>query len=132
GHETSYYPGETNLRSADILVLNKVSNASADALAAIRRNAAQFNPAATLIEADLEITIESKLELAGKRVIVVEDGPTVTHGGMASGAGTVVASEGRAQILDPRPFAVGTIAEAYTQYPHLGMVVPALGYSEAQ
>jgi len=132
GHETSYYPGETNLRAADILVLNKVSNASADALAAIRRNAAELNPAATLVEADLEITIESKLELAGKRVIVVEDGPTVTHGGMASGAGTVAARKRRAQILDPRPFAVGTIAQAYAQYAHLGTVVPALGYAEAQ
>jgi len=132
GHETSYYPGETNLRSADVLVLNKVSRASAGALEVIRRNAAQFNPAATLIEADLVITIEPAVELAGKRVIVVEDGPTVTHGGMASGAGTVAAREGRAQILDPRPFAVGTIAEAYKRYPHLGMVVPALGYSDAQ
>jgi predicted GTPase len=132
GDETRYYPGETNLRAADVLVLNKVSAASAGALATLRRHAAELNPRATVIEADLAVTIENPAALAGRRAIVVEDGPTLTHGGMAYGAGTVAASGAGAVILDPRNCAVGTIAEAYAAYPHIGKVVPALGYSPAQ
>lgn len=132
GHETAYYPGETNLRAADVLVLNKVSSASPEARALVRRNAAEFNPRATLIEADLEVTIEPEGTIAGKRVVVIEDGPTLTHGGMAYGAGTVAALAAGAIITDPRGFAVGTIAEAYVKYPHLAKVVPALGYSASQ
>ncbi|HVA81777.1 MAG TPA: hypothetical protein VNF29_12700, partial [Candidatus Binataceae bacterium] len=131
GHETSYYPGETNLRAADVLILNKVSSASPEACAAVRRHAAELNPRATLIEADLAVTTESDVALAGKRVIVVEDGPTLTHGCMAYGAGTIAARAAGARILDPRDSAVGTIAEAYVKYPHMADVVPALGYSES-
>ena len=132
GHETSYYPGETNLRAADLLVLNKVSSACPEARALVRRHAAELNPDAALIEADLAVTVEPERGLAGKRVVVVEDGPTLTHGGMAYGAGTVAARAAAAQILDPRSFAVGTIAEAYRKYPHMAAVVPALGYSDLQ
>jgi predicted GTPase len=132
GHETGYYPGETNLRAADLLVLNKVSSASPEARALVRRHAAELNPDATLIEADLEVSVEPDAAIADKRVVVVEDGPTLTHGGMATGAGTVAALAAGALILDPRGFAVGAIAEAYVRYPHLGKVVPALGYSAAQ
>lgn len=132
GHETSYFPGETNLRSADVLVLNKVSSATPEALALVRRHAAEFNPKATLVEADLAVRLESDVPLSGKRVVVVEDGPTLTHGGMAYGAGTVAARATGANIIDPRGFAVGSIAEAYAKYPHIAAVLPALGYSDAQ
>jgi len=132
GHETRYFPGETNLRSANVLVLNKVSSASPEALALIRRHAAELNPDATMIEADLVVTLEPGVTISGKRAVVVEDGPTLTHGGMAYGAGTVAARAAGAQILDPRGFAVGTIADAYAKYPHMAAVLPALGYSDAQ
>jgi predicted GTPase len=132
GHETSYYPGETNLRAADVLVLNKVSGATPEALALIRRHASELNPGAPMIESDLVVNVEPGAALAGKRVVVVEDGPTLTHGGMASGAGAVAARAAGAVIIDPRGFAVGSIAEAYRSYPHIGAVLPALGYSAAQ
>ncbi len=132
GHETSYYPGETNLRAADVLVVNKASSASPEARALVRRHAAEFNPDATVIEADLAVTLDAGMSISGKRVVVVEDGPTLTHGGMAYGAGTVAARAAGAHILDPRGFAVGTIAEAYAKYPHMAAVLPALGYSDAQ
>lgn len=132
GHETSYYPGETNLRAANLLVINKVSHASPEALALIRRHAAELNPDAIVAEADLAVTIDGQMPITGKRVVVVEDGPTLTHGGMAYGAGTVAAQAAGARIIDPRGFAAGTIAEAYVKYPHMGAVVPALGYSDVQ
>jgi len=132
GHETSHYPGETNLRAADVLVVNKVSSASPEARALVRRHAVEFNPDATLIEADLVVILDPGVTISGKRVVVVEDGPTLTHGGMAYGAGTVAARAAGARILDPRGFAVGTIAEAYAKYPHMAAVLPALGYSEVQ
>ncbi len=132
GHETSYYPGETNLRAADVLVVNKVSSASPEARALVHRHAAELNPDATIIEADLAVTLDAGVPISGKRVVVVEDGPTLTHGGMAYGAGTVAARAASAHILDPRGFAVGTIAEAYAKYPHMAAVLPALGYSDAQ
>jgi predicted GTPase len=132
GHETRYYPGETNLRAADVLVINKVAAASAEGLALVRRHANELNPDATVIEANLAIALEPGVSIEGKRVVVVEDGPTLTHGGMAYGAGTVAARAAGAQILDPRGFAVGSIAEAYRNYPHVGAVLPALGYSDSQ
>jgi len=132
GQETSYYPGEANLRAANVLVLNKVSGASPEALTLIRRHAAVLNPAATLIESDLAVEIERGPSIAGRRAVVVEDGPTVTHGGMAQGAGTVAARALGATILDPRVFAIGSIAEAYRSYPQMAAVLPALGYSELQ
>jgi predicted GTPase len=132
GHETHYYPGETNLRAADVLVISKVAAASAEGLALVRRHANELNPGATVIEANLAIALEPGVEIEGKRVVVVEDGPTLTHGGMAYGAGTVAARAAGANILDPRGFAVGSIAEAYRNYPHIGAVLPALGYSDLQ
>jgi predicted GTPase len=132
GHETTYYPGETNLRAANIVVINKVSGAAPEAVALIRRNAAALNPAAAVIEADLAITLDSPTPIGGRRVVVVEDGPSLTHGGAPYGAGTIAARGAGAQIIDPRPFAIGTIAQAYARYPHMAAVLPALGYSAEQ
>jgi len=132
GHECSYYPGETNVRMADVLVVNKVADASPGAVEAVHRSLSRLAPDAVQVEADLEITVERPEALAGKRVLAVEDGPTVTHGGMAWGAAAVAARRHGAVLVDPRPFAVGTIADAYARYPHMGPVLPALGYSAAQ
>jgi predicted GTPase len=133
GHEVGSWPGETNLRLADVVVINKVSGAGPGQLELVRRNVASFAPRAVVVEADLEVSVEPEGVVAGKRALVVEDGPTVTHGGMPHGAGFVAArSFGAKAVLDPRAFAVGTIAKAYEAYPHLGPVLPALGYSPAQ
>ena len=133
GHEAAWYPGETNLRQADVVVLNKVAAAAPEALETVRRNIARLAPGAALVESDLEVRLAPEDAARGKRVLVLEDGPTLTHGGMAFGAGTVAAKAGGArELLDPRPFAVGTIARAFQDFPHLGPVLPALGYSEAQ
>jgi predicted GTPase len=133
GHEVRYYPGETNLRAADVLVVNKVREASSDGLATVRANIRTANPSAEVIESDLDVTVDDPSAIAGRRVVVVEDGPTVTHGGMSYGAGTLAARQYEAgAIIDPRPHASGTIAAAYTAYPHLTAVVPALGYSPDQ
>lgn len=133
GHETGYYPGETNLRSADIVVINKVGNASAETLSGIRARIHSNNLSAEVIEADLQIHVDQPGTISGKRVVVVEDGPTLTHGEMSFGAGTLAARRfGAREIVDPRPFAVGSLAEAYLKFPHLGPVVPALGYSAEQ
>jgi len=132
GHEIAYFPGETNLRSADVVVINKVSGATPDSLASIRNHISELNPKATIVESDLVVSLEPDIPITAKRVIVVEDGPTLTHGGMAYGAGTVAAREAGAEILDPRSFATGTIAAAYLAYPHIGAVLPALGYSDEQ
>ncbi|WP_242342696.1 cyclic 2,3-diphosphoglycerate synthase [Anaeromyxobacter terrae] len=133
GHEVAYFPGETNLRAADVVIVNKVSGAAPHALETVRRNVAALAPGAAVIEGDLAISVERPGAIAGRRALVVEDGPTLTHGGMAYGAGTVAArAHGARELVDPRPFAVGTIAEAFARYPHLGAVLPALGYSEAQ
>jgi predicted GTPase len=133
GDELAYYPGETNFRRADVLVVNKVSEAHAGAVERVRRHARETNPGATVIEADLEVRVDRPERIAGKRVLVVEDGPTLTHGGMAFGAGTIAARRFHAaELLDPRPHAVGTIASALAQYPHLERVLPALGYSDEQ
>ena len=132
GHEVGYYPGETNLRMGDVLVINKVSGATADALRTIRENVARANPSAVVIESDLEVTVDDADAIRGRRVLVVEDGPTLTHGGMASGAGLIAATRAGAVVIDPRPHAVGTIARAYESFAHIGPVLPALGYSPTQ
>jgi predicted GTPase len=133
GCETTWYPGETNLRSADAVVITKVSGAAAGAVAALRRSAAALAPRAAVLEADLAIAVERPEAIAGRRALVVEDGPTLTHGGMASGAGAVAARRcGARELVDPRSCAVGSIAEAYARYPHIGPVLPALGYSAEQ
>lgn len=133
GHEIGYYPGETNLRQADLVVINKVGGASPDALEIIRHHVSVNNSAASVIESDLDIEVDHPELITDRRVVVVEDGPTLTHGGMSYGAGTVAARRfGAAKIIDPRRYAVGTLAEAYNHFPHLGAVVPALGYSAQQ
>lgn len=133
GHETRYHPGETNLRLADVVVINKVDQADPDAVLAVRANIAALNPAATVVEAASPTVLGPGPSLDGARVVVVEDGPTITHGGMAFGAGAVAARKaGAAELVDPRPYAVGGIAETYAAYPHIGAVLPAMGYGEEQ
>jgi predicted GTPase len=132
GHEIEYYPGEVNFRRADVLVINKAGAASPDDLNAIRERAQQLNPEAPVCSADLEVSVDDPDQLKGKRVLVVEDGPTVTHGGMSYGAGTVAARRFDCTPVDPRPYAKGTIRDTFDANPHLEAVLPAMGYSEAQ
>lgn len=129
GHEMSYHPGETNCRAADVFVINKVDTASAENVIKVRENLADLNPRAVIIEAASPIYVENPQAIRGKRVLVVEDGPTLTHGGMAYGAGWVAARRfGADEIVDPRPFAVGSIHETYRKYPKTGAILPAMGY----
>lgn len=133
GHGLDYYPGETNFRSADVLVINKVAQATPDAIQTILDLKARLNPAASVVQSDLEVDLEDPDALTGARVLIVEDGPTVTHGGMAFGAGWVAAQQCRVgDIVDPRPHAVGSIADTFSDNPHLQRVLPAMGYSDAQ
>jgi predicted GTPase len=133
GHELRYHPGETNLRMADVVVINKVDTANREDVDAVRNNARALNPEATIVEAASPISVENPGAIRGQRVLVVEDGPTLTHGGMAYGAGIVAARRfGAREIVDPRPYAVGSIQEVYRQYPHTGALLPAMGYGEAQ
>jgi predicted GTPase len=132
GHETSYHPGEANLRMADVVVINKVDSADREAIETLRTTIATVNPKAVVVEAHSPITIEGEVELEGKRVLVVEDGPTLTHGGMAYGAGVVAARRAGAFLVDPRPWAVGSIRDVYARFPHIGAVLPAMGYSDEQ
>jgi predicted GTPase len=132
GHELRYHPGETNVRMADVVVINKVDTARREDVDTVRGNVALVNPRATIIEAASPITVDDPSLLKGRRAIVVEDGPTVTHGEMPYGAGALAAERYRAQIIDPRPFAVGTIRDTYAAYPHLTRVLPAMGYKGEQ
>jgi predicted GTPase len=133
GHELLYYPGETNMRMAHIAVINKVNTAEPAKVAQVRENIARYAPEADLVLADSEVIVGRPEEVKGKRVLVVEDGPTLTHGGMSSGAGMIAAQQyGAAHVVDPRPYAVGTIAQAFQSYPHIGPVLPAMGYSRDQ
>jgi predicted GTPase len=133
GHGLDYYPGETNFRAADILVINKVADASAEDIEKILALKALLNPDAELVQSDLEVIAEDPDSMRGKRVLIVEDGPTVTHGGMAYGAGWVAAQKyAVGDIVDPRQFAVGSIREVFASNPHLERVLPAMGYSQAQ
>jgi predicted GTPase len=133
GHELSYYPGESNLRAADVVVLNKVDTADLANIAQVRENVRTVNPAAVIVEAASPIFVEDPDAIRGKRVLIVEDGPTLTHGDMAYGAGVVAARRfGAAEIIDPRPYAVQSIAETYDKYPKTGPVLPAMGYGEEQ
>jgi len=127
GHEMWYYPGETNFRSADVIVINRVSENPMD-VKRIMKNIEKANPKAKIVETDMELTPSRKMELFGKKAIVVEDGPTVTHGGMKFGAGFEYAARNGADIIDPRPFAIGSIKEVYAHYPSIGDVVPSMGY----
>jgi predicted GTPase len=133
GHERKYHPGEANFLRADVLVINKVDSADAADVAAVRAAAARYNPGAEIIETSSAIDLDGSVPVAGKRVLVIEDGPTVTHGGMGYGAGALAArAAGAAELVDPRPFAVGSIADTLAAYPHLTEVLPAMGYSAAQ
>ncbi|HLC02825.1 MAG TPA: cyclic 2,3-diphosphoglycerate synthase [Anaerolineales bacterium] len=133
GHETSYYPGETNVIAADVLVINKVDSAPPDSVLEVRDNLRSLNPKAQIVEAASPIYVDDPGLIRGKRVLVVEDGPTLTHGGMAYGAGWVAARRfGAAEIVDPKPYAVGSIAATYKKYPNTGAVLPAMGYGDGQ
>ena len=133
GHELTYYPGETNLRLADAVVINKVVTADYDDIKMVRENVKRINPAAVVIEAASPISVEDPSVIAGRRVLVVEDGPTLTHGGMQYGAGVVAAEKFAAtELVDPRPFAVGTINETFEKYPEIGILLPAMGYGPEQ
>jgi predicted GTPase len=133
GHETRYHPGEANLRMADIAVVNKIDSADEGNIETLIRTIETVNPAADVVLARSPISIEDGLELAGKRVLVVEDGPTLTHGEMAYGAGVVAAQRaGVAELVDPRPWVAGTLKEVFELYPHMGPLLPAMGYSEDQ
>jgi predicted GTPase len=132
GDELAFHPGETNLRMADAILVNKIDSASAPDVATVIAHARAANPRALVLAARSPVTLGDGPTLAGRRVLVVEDGPTVTHGGMPFGAGTVAARAAGAQIVDPRPWAVGTIADTYRRFPHLGPVLPAMGYSAEQ
>lgn len=131
GDETAYHPGEANLLLADVVVINKVDSAERSAVAQVLEHVEAANPFATVILARSPVTLEAGPALEGKRVLVVEDGPTLTHGGMSFGAGTVAArQEAAAELVDPRPYAQGTISHVFAAYPHLGNVLPAMGYSD--
>src|SRR5512136_181169 len=133
GHELSYYPGETNVNSADVFVINKVDTADAENVIRVRQNLRKVNPNAIVIEAASPLFVDDPASIRGKRVLVIEDGPTLTHGEMAYGAGYVAARRfGAAEIVDPRPFAVKSIAATYEKYPKTGPILPAMGYGEAQ
>jgi predicted GTPase len=133
GHESRYHPGEVNARDADVLVINKVDTADPQAVIQVRENLRQLNPSATVIEAASPLFVDNPAAIQGKRVLVIEDGPTLTHGEMAYGAGYLAAKRfGAAEIVDPRPFAVRSIAATYQKYPKTGPILPAMGYSDAQ
>ena len=132
GHETDYFPGEVNFRRADVLIISKCGSALPGAVDGIRERASRYNPQAVICRSDLRIQVDEAERLVGKRVLVIEDGPTVTHGGMAFGAGTVAAERHGAITVDPRPYAVGTIRDTFEANPHLERVLPAMGYSEEQ
>jgi predicted GTPase len=133
GHELRYHPGEANFRSADLILINKADTAPEGSVEVIRRNAAAVNPRAKIIAAASRVTAEHPELIRGKRVLLIEDGPTLTHGEMPFGAGKVAAEKyGAAEIVDPRPHAVGSLKELYLRFPHLTRELPAMGYYPEQ
>lgn len=133
GHEVSYYPGETNFRMADVIVINKMDTATPANVKIIEENIKMFNPKATVIKANSSFTVDDPKIIEGKRVLVVEDGPTLTHGEMAYGAGYFAAKKFNAkELIDPRPFAVGSIKKTFEKFTHLSEILPAMGYSPRQ
>jgi predicted GTPase len=133
GHELGYYPGEINVRLADVILVNKVDTASLDDVLAVERNVRAVNPDAVIIEAASPLFIDRPEVLRGRRVLCVEDGPTLTHGEMTFGAAVIAARKaGASEIVDPRPFAVGEIAATFDRYPGIGALLPAMGYGEHQ
>ena len=133
GHELTWYPGEVTLRMAGIVVINKIDSSSPEKIEELRENIAKVNDKATVVDAASPLTVENPLLIKGKRVLVVEDGPTLTHGSMTIGAGTVAARKyGAAELVDPRPFIVGKLKETFRIYPGIGTLLPAMGYGEEQ
>jgi predicted GTPase len=132
GDELRYHPGEANLRMADVVLVNKIDSAEPEQVDRVLADVAEVNASAVIVRGASPVSLEGGTELAGKSVLVVEDGPTITHGGMAFGAGTVAARASGASPVDPRPFAVGSIADTFARYPHIGAVLPAMGYSAEQ
>jgi predicted GTPase len=133
GHETGYYPGETNVRKADVIVINKIDTAQPEDVEEVRANCRSINPDAVVIDAASPIFVDDPSIILGKRVLVVEDGPTLTHGEMTYGAGMVAAERfGASGVVDPRPFAVGTLADTFEKYPEIGVLLPAMGYGDQQ
>lgn len=133
GHELLYYPGETNIRMANVIIVNKVDTADPAKVKQVKENIKMLNPNATVLDAASPITVDKPELIRGKRVLAIEDGPTITHGSMPYGAAVIIAKNlGASEIVDPRPYAVGSIKEAYKKYPHLGALLPALGYGEKQ
>ncbi len=133
GHGKSYHPGEVNMRMADVIIINKVDTAEPDKVEAVKKVIAELNPEATVVTAASPLTVEDPAAIDGKRVLVIEDGPTVTHGEMTFGAGMIAAKNaGAKDIIDPRPFAVGTIKATFEKYSHLEKVLPAMGYGSKQ
>jgi len=133
GHELRYHPGETNLRLADVVVVNKIQTANPDHVAEVLANVTEVNPKAMVIQAASPITVDDPKVLWGRRVLAVEDGPTLTHGGMRYGAATLGARDaGASALVDPRPFLVGELTETFGKYPDLGPVLPAMGYGDRQ
>jgi predicted GTPase len=133
GHELTYHPGEVNVRKADVVVVSKVDSADPADVQRVIDDVRSVNPGVRIIEAESPVTLDPGPEIAGKRVLVVEDGPTLTHGGMSFGAGAVAARQaGAAALVDPRPWAVGSIAATFAHYAHIGPVLPAMGYGDEQ
>jgi len=133
GHELSYYPGSTNILLANVIVINKVESAARENIDIVRNNVHSVNPDAIIIEAASPISVEDEKIIRGKRVLVIEDGPTLTHGEMGYGAGVIAARKfGASQIVDPRPWVVNSIAETFRKYPKIGTLLPAMGYGEKQ
>jgi predicted GTPase len=133
GDELTYFPGETNLILADVVLINKIDSADYQDIEQVRFNVRQVNPQAVLVEAASPITVDHPERIRGKRVLAVEDGPTVTHGGMTYGAGVIAAEKfGASELVDPRNWVKGEIREAFEKYPDIGTLLPALGYGDKQ
>lgn len=133
GHERKYYPGESNVIAANAIIINKMDSATEDAILQVKENIESLNPKAVVVEANSPITVDDPKAIQDRRVLVIEDGPTLTHGEMSFGAGWMAAKRfGAAEIIDPRPFAVGSIRDTYSKFPNIGTVIPAMGYNPDQ
>ena len=133
GHEETYYPGETNLRMADVVVINKIDSAKPENVEKLKQIINRVNPSASIINAESPISVEDSTIISGKKVLVVEDGPTLTHGEMKFGAGVVAAEKfGAAELIDPRKYTVGKLSETFNHYPNIGTLLPAMGYGDEQ
>jgi predicted GTPase len=133
GHELTYHPGEANLRRAHVVVINKIDSADGEGILAVRRSVRELNPTALVVDAASPIFVEEPEKIRGKRILAIEDGPTLTHGEMKYGAGVLAAMhQGASEIVDPRPYTVGTLKTTFEKYPDIGPLLPAMGYGEEQ